>query len=174
MEVVNIFEIVQDSLLAVQFNYEKTDEFSIAFNTWNDVEYLEAFFEDNIKDLNSGYFGNITVEEAVFRTIEDAKKLESYIREIAIRGKENPDFSLQNLVFTPLSKSDTSIQHLKTKAYGYEDKSWLRIYAIEIASNLYVVSGGAIKLTETMNTRKHLILELKKLDATIDFLKEIG
>ena len=174
MEIINIFAIIKDSLLAVQFDFEQSDEFSVLFNKWNDVEFLEKFFEEHKEDLNSGFYGEVTIEEAVFRTIEEANKFEIYIKDIANRGKRNPNSTLQDLVFTPLSKSDTSIGHLKTKAYGNEDKTWLRVYAIEIASNLYIVSGGAIKLTETMNQREHLLLELKKLNATIEYLNEIG
>lgn len=174
MEIINIFAIVNDSLLAVQFEAKKSDEFSILFNKWNDVEYLEQFFEENKEDLNSGFYGSLSIEEAVFKTIDEARKFETYIKDIAEKGKEDSEIALQDLVFTPLSKSDTSIGHLKSKAYGNEDKSWLRVYAIEIASNFYVVSGGAIKLTPTMNEREHLLLELRKLDTTIEYLKEIG
>lgn len=174
MKIISIFAIVKDSLLAVRFDSQKSDEFSVLFNKWNDVEYLEAFFEKNKEDLNSGFYGTISVEEAVLRTIAEAKKIEAYIKNIAEIGKTNPYRTLQDLVFTPLSKSDTSIEHLKSKSYGNQDKTWLRIYAIEIASNLYVVSGGAIKLTKTMNAREHLIQELRKLDVVIDYLKEIG
>ena len=50
--------------------------------------------------------------------------------------------------------------------------SWLRIYAIRIEVNLFVVCGGAIKLTPTMNTRDHLILELYKLECTRNYLQD--
>lgn len=174
MKIVNIFAIINESLLAVQFEGKSSDEFAMLFNNWQDIEYLEQFFEDNISDLKSGFYGNITVEEAVFRTIDEASKMETYIKRVAKRGKSDPASTLNNLVFTPLHKNDYSIKHVQSKAYGGKKKSWLRLYAIRIAPNLYVVSGGAIKLTKTLNDRSHLILELRKLEVTKEYLKEIG
>jgi hypothetical protein len=38
--------------------------------------------------------------------------------------------------------------------------------------NLFVVTGGAIKLTRTMNEREHLNRELRKMEDVCRFLKE--
>lgn len=61
----------------------------------------------------------------------------------------------------------------KSKAYGILRKSWLRIYAIRIAKNIYIISGGAIKLTQKMNN-DDLRLELNKLEITKQFLIDKG
>jgi hypothetical protein len=37
---------------------------------------------------------------------------------------------------------------------------------------MFVISGGAIKLTENMNTRNHLLNELKKMEITQKFLQQ--
>lgn len=174
MEIVNIFAIVNNSLLAVQFKGENSDEFDLLFENWKDIEYLEKFFEENKNDLQNGFYGNITVEEAVFRTLDEASKLEAYIKEIAKNGHIDSKNTLQDLIFRPLSENDTSINLTKSKAYGQTNPFWLRLYAIRIASNLYVVSGGGIKLTKTMQERPHLKHELKKLEATAEHLKEEG
>lgn len=58
----------------------------------------------------------------------------------------------------------------------YDEKnkpSWLRIYAIKLDSNVYVVTGGAIKLTQKMD-RPHLMAELKKQERCKKWLKEQG
>lgn len=173
MKIVNIFAIVKGSLLSVQFDGMSSDEFALLFDNWNDVEYLEQFFEDNKADLQSGFYGKISVEEAVSRTIEEAEALEEYIRNVAKTGCSDPDENRLDLTFHKLSEKDYSILLLKSKAYGLHNHSWLRIYAIRIAENLYVVCGGGIKLTETMNERKHLLKELEKLEATKQYLKKI-
>jgi len=174
MQIVDIFAIVKKSLLAVKFKSKRYDEFALLFRNWNDVAYLEQFFNDNKKDLQSVFFGNITVEEAVLHTIDEAERMETYIRTIAERGLIDSDNTLQDLVFKPLSKADFSLQHVASKSYGRNNPSWLRLYAIRIAKNLYVVTDGAIKLTEKMNERAHLNRELKKLLATKEYLNEIG
>jgi len=144
------------------------------FTKWRDIAYLKQFFEENIHDLQSGFFGDITVREAVFRTKNEAKLMHTRIKRIAKEGIKDSGNTLQDLVFTQLHKDDFSIQHLQSKAYGQTYPSWLRLYAVRIESNLYVVSGGAIKLTKTMQERPHLIAELNKLKATVEYLREEG
>jgi hypothetical protein len=48
--------------------------------------------------------------------------------------------------------------------------SWLRIYAIRLADGVYIVTGGAIKLTATMQEREHTLKELYKIDQVRRFL----
>ena len=58
----------------------------------------------------------------------------------------------------------------RTRLIGDEPKSWIRIYAIRIDMNLFLVTGGAIKLTRTMNDREHLKQELDKLTKVRSYL----
>jgi hypothetical protein len=146
----------------------------LLFDKWKDITYLYKFFEANKHDLQSGFYNVITVDKAVEQTIKDANKMKTFILKVAKTGRFDERNSLQDLVFTPLHKNEFSTQHLQSKAYGQAKPSWLRVYASEIDPSHYVVSGGAIKLTETMNERTHLKRELKKLKLTSDFLKEIG
>ena len=63
------------------------------------------------------------------------------------------------------------------KAYGtggYRHQSWLRIYAIKIEPGVYLVTGGAIKLTATMEERRHTMEELAKLERVRNYLLDNG
>jgi hypothetical protein len=172
MKIISIFAIVDGSLYAVRYKNEDENEFKRIFDLWNDPEYLENFFFDNIKDLQNGFLGDISVEEAILRTRKYAKALESKLIEIAEKGKTSK-FETLSTLFKPLMNYTIGNELLaKNKAYGVESKSWLRIYAIRVDTNIFVVSGGAIKLTQTMNERKHLIDELKKLEATRKYLQD--
>lgn len=62
-----------------------------------------------------------------------------------------------------------ALQKSKTKPHR---KSWIRLYAIRIAKHLYVITGGAIKLTQYMKEREHTKLELQKMNRVVEFLKE--
>ena len=42
--------------------------------------------------------------------------------------------------------------------------SWLRLYAIKLEPGIYIVTGGAIKLTKTMQERSHTLRELEKME----------
>ena len=48
--------------------------------------------------------------------------------------------------------------------------SWLRIYAIKLSEGIYVIIGGAIKLTLKMEERVHTKLELVKMEKVRSFL----
>ena len=48
--------------------------------------------------------------------------------------------------------------------------SWLRIYALKLSTGIYIVTGGAIKLTATMRERKHTLEELQKMEKVRQFL----
>ena len=67
--------------------------------------------------------------------------------------------------------------------------SWLRIYAIKLDPGIYIITGGAIKLTRTMQEREHTLAELARMeqvrrymldnnivdmDSFQDYLTEIG
>ena len=68
--------------------------------------------------------------------------------------------------FEPLSKNKIVKDYEKDKAKGILNPSWLRIYAIRIDANYFLITGGAIKLTRTMNDRDHLLEELQKIEYT--------
>ena len=66
---------------------------------------------------------------------------------------------------------------IRTKAKWWYRKCHpclLRIYAICLEKDLYVVTGGAIKLTRTMQERKHTSYELEKLNKCMEYLKQNG
>lgn len=171
MKIINTFAVVDESLFSVQFDTENCDELARLFNAWNDSEYLYNFFYENEKDLGDDFWSQITIEEAVERTREEAKRLEKKLLEIANKGKENKETTLSS-IFKPLSDKEIGQEYEKDKLRGDHKKSWLRIYAIRIDLNTFVITGGAIKLTKTMNDRPHLIKELEKLQICKKYLQE--
>lgn len=50
--------------------------------------------------------------------------------------------------------------------------SWLRLYAIKLTPGVYIITGGAIKLTATMQEREHTRKELVKMDKVRRYLLE--
>lgn len=173
MEIGTIFAVEKGTLYAVQYEEYDCDEFVRAFRNWNDTEYLEDFFETHKADL-SGVYAGISVEHAIFRTINEAGEFQDKIRGVAKNGSFDAGNSLQDLVFYPLHKNDTGFKLQESKAYGTEHKSWLRVYAIRISAECYVVSGSTIKLTAAMQDREHTDMELKKLEITAQELKKWG
>ena len=50
------------------------------------------------------------------------------------------------------------------------DPSWLRLYGLRVDEGVYVITGGAIKLTHRMAERVHTNMELLKLEKGRNFL----
>lgn len=173
MKIIDTFAIIEDSLYAVQYEHETEfeHEWARCFNQWNNPIYLRDFFETHINDLENEFWKGITIEEAIKKTRGDAKLLENKLLEIAKTGKTN-NLETLSTIFEPLSEGKIEKQFEKDKVKGTIYPSWLRIYAIRVSANVFVVSGGDIKLTKTMNDREHLITELKKLELTKEYLTD--
>jgi uncharacterized protein (DUF3084 family) len=81
-------------------------------------------------------------------------------------------------IFRPLDNnqaSDVMLQKEKARLkrkYGHS--SWLRLYAIKLIQGNYIITGGAIKLTATMQEREHTRQELVKIDKVRRYLLEEG
>jgi len=170
MKLVRIFveEKGEDGIWSIQLTGKQQNEFDRFFDTLNDIRYLHKFFEENKSDLWSGFFGKMTTEEAVLRTLEEVEEMENALFNYAKRGFSRNDHCLQHL-FKPLNNHEYAISaHQKSKARL--KRGWLRIYAIRLAQNCYLVTGGAIKITYDME-RKHLQEELIKLEQAKEFLR---
>lgn len=142
------------------------DEFTQIFDFWNSPAELDAFFNYNIKDLQSGYFKSTTITEAIEITVDEANGFEELLLDF-----ENSGFSVLSL-FKPLNNFEYRIvDHQKLK--GRYRRGWLRIYAIRLTDGSLIITGGAIKLTRLMN-RPHLEKELIKLNRVKDFLRAHG
>ena len=162
-------DITDDGRLwAVRYDGDEDNALMKIFAQWNDVLWLRNFFKANRNDLIS-YFRITDVNKAIYDTIEDAEKLQCLIMDIS------PDADLDK-IFRPLENYRTSDLLLgKEKArlkQSFRHTSWLRIYAIKLAAGIYIITGGAIKLTATMQEREHTLLELQKMEKVRRFLLE--
>lgn len=166
------FEDVKDDgrLWAVHFEGENLNELDRVFTQWNDAGWLLKFFRENFNDLVS-YFKITKLDEAVYDTMADSDQLECLILDIS------PDANLDEL-FRPLENSRASEMMLSKEKARLQSRpkhaSWLRIYAIKLNPGIYVVTGGAIKLTRTMQEREHTLKELEKMEKVRQYLVANG
>jgi hypothetical protein len=160
-----------DGLWSVQLDGEPQNEFEKFFDRVNDIEWLYNFFDQNWADLNSGFFGRTPIGLAVMKTLGEAEEMENSLYDLSEQGFKGDDCSLQHL-FKPLNNFEYAIvTHQKSKARV--KLGWLRLYAIRLAENCFLVTGGAIKLSSDMK-RAHLQTELKKLELAKQFLLNNG
>ncbi|MBQ7269157.1 MAG: hypothetical protein IJS62_04795 [Bacteroidales bacterium] len=151
--------IIPDSLWSVRYDGENDNAFSTVFNRLSDPEWLRGFFLQNVKDLNE-HFRITNIDKAIYETIDEADILQCLILDLAIDSK------LDHL-FRPLEPSrttDISLGKEKAKGESRRHASWLRIYAIKAGEDVYIITGGTIKLTATMQEREHTLKELQKME----------
>ena len=161
-------KITEDGRLwAVRYDGASDNILSVLFDRWNDVLWLRRFFRENMNDLAS-YFKITDVNQAIYDTIEESNKIECLIMDIS------PEADLDKL-FRPLNNNRTSEMLLEKEKARLKERirhhpSWLRIYALKLTSGIYIITGGAIKLTTTMQERQHTLIELQKMENVRNFL----
>jgi len=170
MKINSIFEVVADSLYSIEFAGESDHEFSKVFRLWSDAAYLQSFFETHYEDLLA-FWEYMPIEEAVKITKAEASRLDKAMLAVAHSGMQGGSDNL-SVIFKPLRPAAWRLDEFeKSKARGFRSRSWLRVYAIRLGVNRFVITGGAIKLTRTMNEREHLNEELRKMEGVCRFLK---
>ncbi|WP_394774040.1 hypothetical protein [Flavobacterium sp.] len=178
MKIVPIFvqQNKREGLFSIHLDNEQEDEVTKCIEQWLlNSEYLNDFFTLHQDDLNSGYYEKvISISEAINYTRIEAEYLFTKLERLAISGTNRGNDNLST-AFMPLRDLDyiqKPLQQVKSKTKI--QKRWLRIYAIKIGPNTFIVTGGAIKLVGTMNERPHLLKEKQKLDDIKYYLKEEG
>lgn len=157
-------------LWAVRYDGMKDNILFCTFHDWVDIDWLEQFFTEHIADLRR-YFRITEVNDAIIDTITDATRLQALILDLS------PEADL-DLLFRPLDNNRTAEMLLgKEKAKGERTSghpSWLRLYALKVEPQIYIITGGAIKLTYKMEDRQHTLKELERLEVVRNFLIEKG
>lgn len=169
MKIVRIFVSEErnssNGLYAIRYADQELSAYRRLFEDWTDPSPLINFFEDNLYELQNGFWGNISIGDAVSQTIEDAYNF----REALLSCSKGGIGQLQH-IFQPLYNHEYRLTTLQ-KSKGKFRRSWLRIYAIRLDNNCFIITGGAIKLTFNMEPA-YLQEELKKLSRVKAFLQE--
>lgn len=156
MKIVSIFA---ERLFAFQYENEQDNEYDRLLTLWNDMEYLRNFLKENERDLPAGK----TINQMAVKISDDSNTIDDKLIGIS----ESPNKRLDEF-FKPLHNQEYYIGKLSLQK-GREH--YLRLYAIRIDADCFVITGGAIKLTRLMQERKHTNNELKKLEKAKDYLK---
>jgi hypothetical protein len=124
--------------------------------------YLHVFVKGAKADLPKG----TSVIEMVRELREQANRLDEQLSKLLsqVDGKIE-DF------FKPLHNQEYRTRIL-SKQKGRQQ--YLRIYALKIDDNCFVITGGAIKFHHLNVDRAHTRIEMQKLDHCRDYLKEQG
>lgn len=179
MELMPIFvdEETKEGLYSIVYDNCESCEFDRLFDNWNDVEYVTNYCETNKEYLNTDYFSDFTIDEIISRILLEAETLEGQIENIVNDGFEKKDANLQ-MLFKQLHDQQFTIPILQESKAKIDDKRHfpkpiLRVYGLRIDSNTFVVTGGAIKITQSMQDHVDTNEELNKMGLVKSFLAEI-
>ena len=171
-----IIAIYPPYIYSIQYDDVETSEFARLFQQWNDVDYITRFFDTYQDYLKSPVWHNISEpEDAARQVLQEAYDLEDLFDVLfdnTINGEEN-DFDSH---FHYLEgKYKYEIERPPMKSYGTNRPSLLRIYAIKMGTNTYLITGGGIKLAETIqdspDLKNHV---LRNIDRVRQYLKANG
>lgn len=182
---IEIITIIDPYIYSVKYEGHEKDEYHRLFDEWNDVEFVLGFMERNSEYLKEEVWKRVSSpESAADQVFFEAEELESLFKKIACNTKSGNDDDFDNYFKILGGKYLYEIQYVPMKAYGTRNPSFLRLYAIKIEKNTYIITGGGIKLSDTIQNspdiKNHVLREieivrqyLKNNDIDVDDLKDI-
>lgn len=179
MKIVPIFadEQIPKGLFAICLNPNEIptpNEYDKFIKWVYDNQNLRSFFKEREHLLKKNpYFPN-TIKDAVKRTFAEMRLLEQHLKP----SKYNSLADLCNFLndnFKALDNQSNYGGELQpSKTRGPNNNCWIRIYAIRVNSEMFIVTGGAIKLVLEMNEDDIVDHERRKLLRVRDYLKQEG
>jgi hypothetical protein len=178
MEIIGIFVKDYEGLYSIKYPGCPDNEFERLFELWNDREYLLNFCLENKDDIFTDFWGTSKLEDFVEEIIDEAYELEKIFLEYSENEFLIKDNMLQT-IFKPLNNNEYSLPVLqlskaKVDNHRYFKKPKLRLYALRLNENTFILTGGCIKLVHKMDESAHTLQELGKLTLVKNHLKSKG
>ncbi|TAG09476.1 MAG: hypothetical protein EAZ35_08975 [Sphingobacteriia bacterium] len=155
MKIVAIFT---DQLFSFLYDNEKYNEFDRLMDLWTDADYLQAYAKKNKVTDVYGFINDI---------LQDAEQIQDFLDNIH-QNKQPYGF-----YFEPLQESERK-KAILVFHKGKIKKNQLRLYAIKLENNCFLITGGAIKMSQKMEEHPDTANELVKLNNARNYLNQNG
>lgn len=153
MKIVDIFA---KTLFAFHYVGEADNEYDRLMDNWTDVSYLRKYAKSNaIQNVN----------QFVKDKLKDAEQIQDLLEEITT-NKEPLEY-----YFRTLFDNESGIKTLSLQK-GKIERNGIRLYAVKIDENCFVITGGAIKMSQAMQDHPDSNNELTKIKAAKTYLQE--
>ena len=153
MKIVDIFAY---TLFAFRYQGEVDNEYDRLMDNWTDVSFLRSYAKKNkVENIN----------QFVKDRLKDAEQIQDLLEEIT-SNKEPLEYYFRTLFDNESGAKILSLQK------GKIEKNGIRLYAIKIDENCFIITGGAIKMSQTMQDHPDSNEELKKIHRAKSFLQE--
>ena len=175
-----IVEIYPDCLYAVKFDDKDKNEYESAFSLWQDLDYLVNFFDDNKDLVNVDFWKealpSLDAEDLARSIINESLDLLLYIKELANNTSNGNAPGFDDFFHELGGKKYAYLrEYVPHKSYGTATPTMLRLYAIRLESNCYIVVHGGIKLTKDIQGTPLLSKELfPKIDNVLQYFRANG
>ena len=173
---IEIIKIKDPYIYSVKYEGREQDEFHRLFGEWNEVEYVLGFMERNSQYLKAEEKKNVSEpESAASQVFKEADELEDLFDKIYDNTMAGAEDDFDNYFKCLDGDYKFEIQYVPMKAYGTFYPSFLRLYAIKIDKNTYIITGGGIKLSDKIQTSPELKDHvLKEIDIVRRWLRNNG
>lgn len=162
-------------LFSVRHDDRTLNEFDRLFEEWNDLGSVIGFLEENSHLLGKGTWQHLpTPELAARQVLDEAEEMEDAIERHAGNAEKGRKPDLDSLFHDFGGKYNLVKEYAPAKSYGSASPSLLRIYAIRLAANTYIVTGGGIKLCRTIQESPGMENVIKDIDNARLWLKNNG
>ena len=154
-----IIAIFAEQLYAFVYQEYSENEYDRLMNLWTDVNYLKKYAETN-RVLN--------VHDFIKNRLKDAEDIQDLLQELTQSNEPLGKY------FRPLNDYEIGCKELSLQKGKVSKKDGLRLYAIKIDDDCFVITGGAIKMSQAMQEHPDTANELKKIQQAQYFLKDNG
>jgi hypothetical protein len=155
---VKIVSIFADNIYSLHYDGETDNEFDRLMDLWTDVSFLRSYaIRNGVKDVY-GFVNHILL---------CAEDIQDFLHDIS---QGNKDY---NFYFQALQQSENYSKRLELQK-GKIHKNQLRLYAIKIDISCFVVTGGAIKMSQKMEDHSDTLAELGKLATAKSYFEKNG
>ncbi|MBU2018699.1 MAG: hypothetical protein KJ941_03550 [Bacteroidetes bacterium] len=162
MKIVDIFaEESPNRLYAFVYKKEGStqyhlNEYDRLMDLWTDVNYLRQYGKKyKVENVN----------QFVKNRLQDAENIQDLLEELIHTPEPLEQY------FQALYNSETGTKILSLQKGKVSRRDGLRIYAVKIDADCFVITGGAIKMSQLMDDHPDTKEELIKIKKAKDYLK---
>ena len=157
MKIVDIF--AEKLFSFVYENNHDVNEYDRMMDLWTDVSYLRNYAKiNNVSNIN----------EFVKNRLRDAENIQDLLDKLSENNQPLEYY------FKPLYDHETGVRILSLQKGKVSNRDGLRLYAIKIDDDCFVITGGAIKMSQTMQGHPDTKEELVKINKAQAYLKSKG
>ena len=157
VDLMKIISIFAEQLFSFHYDNEKDNEYGRLMDLWTDAGYLQSYAISNKVSDVYGFIDDVS---------EDAEQIQDFLENIS---QNNQPYGFY---FEALQESE------RKKPLSFQKgkiiKNRLRFYAIKLEDNCFVITGGAIKMSQQMQDHPDTDKELKKLSKARNYLSQNG